>query len=51
MSTYRGTKDSACLEHVEYDEGPQVGKYRVNVGNVDSICAAAFPRPFDGVIS
>lgn len=39
--------ESEVLAHVEYEEGPAVGKYRVDVANVDSICAAAFPRAFD----
>lgn len=41
------TGESKVLAHVEYDEGPQVGKYRVSRANVDSVCAAAFPRAFD----
>jgi len=41
------TGESQVLAHVDYDEGPQVGKYRVNRANVDSVCAAAFPRAFD----
>jgi nucleoside-triphosphatase len=41
------TGESQVLAHADYDEGPQVGKYRVNVAHVDSVCAAAFQRAFD----
>lgn len=41
------TGEARILAHVRYDEGPAVGKYRVNVAGVDAICAAAFPRAFD----
>jgi nucleoside-triphosphatase len=41
------TGESQVLAHVDYDEGPQVGKYRVNVAHVDSVCATAFQRAFD----
>lgn len=41
------TGESQVLAHVDYDEGPQVGKYRVNVAHVDSVCATAFQRAYD----
>lgn len=41
------TDESQILAHVDQEEGPQVGKYRVNVANVDMVCASAFPRAFD----
>lgn len=41
------TGDSRILAHVDYDDGPRVGKYRVNVANVDALCAAAFQHTFD----
>ncbi len=41
------TGESETLAHVDYDEGPQVGKYRVNVANIDAVCAAAFSHAFD----
>lgn len=40
------TGDARVLAHVDRAEGPQVGKYRVNVANVDRVCAAAFERAF-----
>ena len=36
--------DSRVLAHVDQSEGPSVGKYRVNVPNVDAICRTAFSR-------
>lgn len=39
--------ESAVLAHVDRDAGPAVGKYRVDVGNVDETCRDAFPRAFD----
>lgn len=36
--------ESAVLAHVDRDAGPAVGKYRVDVGNVDETCRDAFPR-------
>lgn len=41
------TGDSWILAHLDYDDDPRVGKYRVNVANVDALCAATFPRTFD----
>ncbi|HKL30569.1 MAG TPA: NTPase [Natrialbaceae archaeon] len=39
--------DSRVLAHVDQPEGPSVGKYRVNVPNVDAICRTAFSRAPD----
>lgn len=39
--------ESQVLAHVDQESGPSVGKYRVNVANVDTICEEAFPRAFD----
>jgi nucleoside-triphosphatase len=41
------TGDARGMAHVDREDGPQVGKYRVNVAAVDAVCAAAFPRAFD----
>lgn len=41
------TGDGRVLAHVDRDEGPQVGSYRVDVDNVDEICSVAFPRAFE----
>lgn len=41
------TGDARILAHVELEDGPTVGKYRVNVTGIDAICAAAFARAFD----
>lgn len=41
------TGDTRVMAHIDRDEGPQVGKYHVNVAAVDAVCAAAFPRAFD----
>lgn len=41
------TDESVVLAHVEQESGPSVGKYRVNVANVDAVCGEAFPRTFD----
>lgn len=41
------TGDARVLARVDQDEGPAVGKYRVDVDAVDSICAAAFQRAFE----
>lgn len=37
------TGDRGVMAHVDREEGPQVGKYRVNVPAVDAICRAALP--------
>lgn len=39
--------DSRVLAHVDQSEGPSVGKYRVNVPNVDAICRTAFSRALE----
>jgi nucleoside-triphosphatase len=41
------TGESRILAHVDRTDGPQVGKYRVNVDGVDEISAAAFDRAFE----
>lgn len=41
------TGESQTLAHVDLQNGPRVGKYRVNVDAVDTVCAAAFPRAVD----
>lgn len=41
------TGDSRVMAHVDRGEGPQVGKYRVNVAAVDAVCSVAFPRAFE----
>lgn len=41
------TGESQTLAHVDLQNGPQVGKYRVNVDAIDAVCAAAFPRAVD----
>lgn len=41
------TGDGRILAHFDYDEGPQVGSYRVNVANVGEVCSVAFPRAFE----
>jgi nucleoside-triphosphatase len=41
------TGESRVLAHVDREEGPRVGKYRVDVKGIDAICAAAFGRAFD----
>lgn len=38
------TGESKRLAHVDEPDGPRVGKYRVNVANVDEVCEAAFGR-------
>ena len=35
------------MAHVDRDEGPQVGTYRVNVAAIDAVCSTAFPRAFE----
>lgn len=42
------TGESRVLAHVERGTGPSVGKYRVNVPDVDALCETAFPRAFEG---
>ncbi len=41
------TGETRILAHVDLGDGPTVGKYRVNVDGVDTICAAAFDRAFE----
>ncbi|MFW6385071.1 MAG: NTPase [Halodesulfurarchaeum sp.] len=41
------TGESNILAHVDQDEGPSVGKYRVNVPNVDAACERAFETAFE----
>lgn len=41
------TGESRVLAHVDRDEGPSVGKYRVATENVDSIAESALQRAFD----
>lgn len=41
------TGESKVLAHVHQESGPSVGKYRVNVANVDELCRKVFPRAFD----
>jgi nucleoside-triphosphatase len=41
------TGEARTLAHVDREEGPTVGEYRVNVEGIGSICAAAFVRAFD----
>lgn len=36
------TEESKVLAHVDMETGPSVGKYRVNVPNIDDICETAF---------
>lgn len=38
------TGERRQLAHVDRDDGPAVGKYRVNVANVDAVVRAAFQR-------
>lgn len=38
------TGETRLLAHVDREEGPQVGKYRIDVPAVDAVCSAAFPR-------
>ncbi len=40
------TEKSCVLAHIDRDTGPQVGKYRVDVSNINTICEKAFPRAF-----
>lgn len=41
------TSDARVMAHVDREEGPQIGKYRVNVAAVDAVCSVAFPRAFE----
>lgn len=41
------TGESGILAHVDQEDGPQVGKYRVNVATIGAVCATAFPRALD----
>jgi len=41
------TGETRILAHVDRDDGPSVGKYRVNVDAVDAVCATAFPRAIE----
>lgn len=38
------TGTSEILAHVDQETGPSVGKYRVNIRNVDTVCDEAFPQ-------
>jgi nucleoside-triphosphatase len=40
------TGESRTLAHVDEPEGPVVGKYRVDVPNLDATCTEAFSRAF-----
>lgn len=40
------TGETRILAHVDRDEGPSVGKYRVAVENVDRVSAEAFDQAF-----
>lgn len=42
------TGNARILAHIDQSTGPRVGKYRVNVENIDQICEAAFPRALAG---
>jgi nucleoside-triphosphatase len=37
------------MAHVDFETGPTVGKYRVDVGAVDRLCSTAFERANAGV--
>lgn len=41
------TGESRILAHVDQRDGPSVGKYRVNVQNVDATCRSAFSRALE----
>lgn len=41
------TDDSRVLAHVDETTGPAIAKYRVNVENVDAVCASAFATAFE----
>lgn len=41
------TGKSRTLAHVDRETGPVVGKYRVNVDNIDLICSVAFPHALE----
>jgi nucleoside-triphosphatase len=41
------TGDSCTLAHVDRTEGPSVGRYQVNVANIDTMYATAFQRAFE----
>lgn len=41
------TGDARTMAHVEREDGPRVGKYRVDVEAVEAICSSAFSRAFD----
>lgn len=41
------TDDSCVLAHVDRTDGPTVGRYRVNVTNIDTLYVSAFQRAFD----
>lgn len=44
-----GTGATAMLAHVDRETGPSVGKYRVCIDNLDSICHQAIPATFDSI--
>lgn len=39
--------DARIMAHVDRMDGPQVGKYHVNVAAVDAVCSTAFSRAFE----
>lgn len=41
------TGEARVMAHVDRDEGPKVGTYRVNVAAIDAVCSTAFPRAFE----
>jgi nucleoside-triphosphatase len=41
------TGDSCTLAHVDRTEGPSVGRYQVNVGNIETMYATAFQRAIE----
>lgn len=45
--TDRLTDERSTLAHVDRTDGPKVGRYRVNVDNVDTMYTAAFQRAFE----
>jgi nucleoside-triphosphatase len=41
------TGDSCTLAHVDRTEGPSVGRYQVNVGNIETMYVTAFQRAIE----
>jgi nucleoside-triphosphatase len=35
------SNEAAVMAHVDFEDGPSVGKYRVDVGNIEAICEPA----------